>query len=1074
MSELLIQDKYLINFFTERTDGLGYQEVKANTVSEHLIIEQDLRNFLSQTDLNKENYRKLLRKYKNNEKELLEEIIKQLLGQISKASNMAIFINSNKSITFEGIKLYLFYPSGTELHGDKHFEQNIFSVVQELPYSYKHEGKALYSFRPDVTFFLNGIFIGYSELKSLYNNQSAIKHGRDKIANDYREAVIEYLKLADGNDVSRTIKKDFLKIFEKAIHITTTDLNETYILRSISTGFEDIERAIAKNDFEFKDYNEKTFDAFKAYPLRSNEITTTERFEEVFKALYAKKMIEKEILYYNFIERELYKPDGKKDKEYKEKTGRLISPRPKQKFGVDKIIDKVQEFLKHEQDDNYFVKQLKEQLKHLSEAQRNELINKRLKYLNNKNVFSLLLQYAAGFGKSNIIGWTALQLKDLKQKEEYVYDKVMLVVDRLQLRDQLDSKMHNMNVQKKMFIEASDQKSFEEALKSDVRLVVVNMQKFGAVNSIITPDVVAKLASLRIAFLIDEIHRSNSGTQHEEMVSLFDELQNSFDGNEAYLKNRKKKNLILGFTATPSDHTLARFGEFNKYAEAEKIWIPFDSYTMQEAIDDKFILNPLRGIVPVSAKMYFELPEDVAQPSIEPIVVNERQAKYSIKKKNIYENEDRIKAIAEFIVQRLVTSVYPVIGGYAKAMLAVSSIPAAIKYFQFIKSSFDEVVKNKKYDKYKNAPIHIVYSDSQGVVNPYSMNGDKNEEKTIQRFCIEKNGLIIVVDKLQTGFDEPLLHTLFLDKEISGINAIQTISRVNRTAKNKNDCKIIDFSYKNVNVNNIKKAFEHFSNVVVSDFDPLSDEKVLELHYQELKEHEVYLKNINVFKASFEDDNDVASLLSFNDSIGNFIRKEPDRAKNLKEKLNKYFYLLNLIQYVIVLEDKYSADLFVNFWYRYSNLYNTLTKGRNLGDDVKIYFDNRIGIVAPPPIPKTKEKPDGEGEDGGTGEGYKYDITKIIKKRNQEEAAIETMIEDFERKIELLFNFIIEHRNGIRLIAKIKDVGNAFSSEEIYQDFEIMYKAFIRRNREEIGEFFIAETKDIIQQLCDNFEKVVK
>jgi type I site-specific restriction endonuclease len=79
--------------------------------------------------------------------------------------------------------------------------------------------------------------------------------------------------------------------------------------------------------------------------------------------------------------------------------------------------------------------------------------------------------------------------------------------------------------------------------------------------------------------------------------------------NRAY----KKKNLIIGFTATPSDITLARFGEFNKYAEAEKIWVPFDSYTMKEAIEDGYILNPIKGIVPVSAKMYFEKPEDATE-----------------------------------------------------------------------------------------------------------------------------------------------------------------------------------------------------------------------------------------------------------------------------------------------------------------------------------------------------------------------------------------------------------------------------------------------------------------------------
>jgi type I restriction enzyme R subunit len=118
----------------------------------------------------------------------------------------------------------------------------------------------------------------------------------------------------------------------------------------------------------------------------------------------------------------------------------------------------------------------------------------------------------------------------------------MLVVDRLQLRDQLDSKMHNMNIQKAMFIEATDRKSFIDALSSDKRIVVVNLQKFGSVNTILDEAVVKNLANLRIAFfLIDEIHRSNSGAQHEEMLSVFDELQASFDNNEAYTKQHKKR-----------------------------------------------------------------------------------------------------------------------------------------------------------------------------------------------------------------------------------------------------------------------------------------------------------------------------------------------------------------------------------------------------------------------------------------------------------------------------------------------------------------------------------------------------
>ncbi|MFZ1524294.1 MAG: DEAD/DEAH box helicase family protein, partial [Saprospiraceae bacterium] len=473
-------------------------------------------------------------------------------------------------------------------------------------------GKQYFSFRPDLSFFLNGIFLGYSELKSNWTNQTADKNGRKKVAKDYLSAVQESLVLADKNDISQLIRKDFLKIFEKAIHITATDLSETFVIRNIASLFDEIKAGVVNGSYDFEQYDKKFLKDFKPYPLRNKDATKTERFEEVFKALYDKKMIEKEILYYNFIERELIKKEGSKTKEYKHNDGRLISPRPKQKFGTDKVISKIDEFLMHEDEPDYFINKLENELKAkgLGEVQIKDLINKRLKYQNNKTVYSLLLQYAAGFGKSNIIGWTALQLKDLRKDGEYVYDKVMLVVDRLQLRDQLDSKMHNMNIQKGMFIEADDRKSFIDALSSDKRIIVVNLQKFASVDNMFDPSAVKKLARLRIAFLIDEIHRSNSGTQHEEMISVFDELQSSFDNNKDYQNSQSKKNLIVGFTATPSDHTLARFGEFNKYAEAEKIWIPFDSYTMKEAIEDGYILNPIKGIVPVSSKMYFDIPEN--------------------------------------------------------------------------------------------------------------------------------------------------------------------------------------------------------------------------------------------------------------------------------------------------------------------------------------------------------------------------------------------------------------------------------------------------------------------------------
>lgn len=1090
MNELDLQDKYLVNFFCERQDGLQYKEAKSNTVSPQFFLVEDLKYFLSETSLNKDNYKKILRKF-GSEKDLLDAITNELHERIKSSANMALFINTNKTFTFEGVSLHLFYPSGSETHEDKLFNENAFSIIQELPYTFKYEGKQRFSFRPDLTFFLNGIFIGYSELKSNYTNQNAKNNGRKKVAKDYLSAVQEYLIIADKNDISQTIRKDFLKIFEKAIHITSTDINETYIIRNISNQFDEIKSIVSSGSYDFTAYENKITKDFKQYPLINKESNKTQRFEEVFKALFDKKMIEKEILYYNFIEREFVKKEGSNIKEYKHNDGRLISPRPKQKFGTDKVLSKINEFLEHENESDYFILKLERELreKGIGEEKIKALIQKRLKYQNNKNVYSLLLQYSAGFGKSNIIGWAALQLKDLRKDGEYVYDKIMIVVDRLQLRDQLDSMLHNMNIQKGMFLEAYDKKTFTTALASDKRIVIVNIQKFGTVKDILDASVIEKLSKLRIAFLIDEIHRSNDGIQSQEMLSIFDELQSSFDSDKDYSKSLHKKNLIVGFTATPSDHTLARFGEFNKYAEAEKLWIPFDSYTMKEAIEDGYILNPIKGIVPVSSKMFFELPDnelegfegdvgyEVAVPENTETGVDAEGKKYSIRKKKIYSNPERIEAISHFIVDRLVSAVYHNIRGTAKAMLATTSIPNAIKYAGYIKKYFNEVAQQKKYERFKDAPIYIVYSDSQDHQSSNSINDGINEKTVLQNFKLAKNGLIIVVDKLQTGYDEPKLHTLFLDKEIRGINAIQTISRVNRTTKYKNDCKIVDFSYKNVNVKNIKTAFEHFSNVVVSDFDPLADEGKLEIYFKELKTHSLLNSQFPNFVKYHQGNKDIQLILEMQNVFSDYIRKNEVDAKKTKSIINNYFKILNLIEFVIELDLKYSEPLFLDYLRKFNNEYNNINKPTEVIDDIEIYFDNKIGIIVPveyvvkdSKIKSPVADPDSTFDYGDN--RFKFSIVKVVEKRNEEEEAIAEMIIDFETKIKVFFEFIKADDIGKRLIAKITDDGNAFSQDEIYNDFSKLYRKYTIINKD-LGDFFKKETKDRLTQLCDDFERTL-
>ena len=189
MNELHLQDKFLIPFFRE---GLGYREVKANTVTNSLIIEEDLEEFISRTELNKRPYEQLLKKYKGDSKKLLVDLIELIQERSGSSRNMALFINKNKTITLQGIQLNLFYPGDSVIHNNDLFNANIFSVVQELPYKYSYAGKQIYSFRPDIALFVNGIYLGYSELKSNYTNQNASKNGRGKVIKDYFEAVKIY------------------------------------------------------------------------------------------------------------------------------------------------------------------------------------------------------------------------------------------------------------------------------------------------------------------------------------------------------------------------------------------------------------------------------------------------------------------------------------------------------------------------------------------------------------------------------------------------------------------------------------------------------------------------------------------------------------------------------------------------------------------------------------------------------------------------------------------------------------------------------------------------------------------
>ena len=207
---------------------------------------------------------------------------------------------------------------------------------------------------------------------------------------------------------------------------------------------------------------------------------------------------------------------------------------------------------------------------------------------------------------------------------------------------------------------------------------------------------------------------------------------------------------------------------------------------------------------------------------------------------------------------------------------------------------------------------------------------------------------MIVVDKLQTGFDEQRLHTLFLDKEIRSINAIQTISRVNRTCKYKNECHIIDLSHNNVNVKNIREAFSQFSNLVISDFDPMGLRSRLETIFKQLNLHLLFKRWFNKYKKHLTSGKaNVDFILEIENDFRRWIKDAIERkaqedkqseegelsdstcavendALQLKRQINEYLNLLSLLNGTIDIDSKMLAPDFIDFWQRYTNIYNSL------------------------------------------------------------------------------------------------------------------------------------------------------
>ena len=243
-----------------------------------------------------------------------------------------------------------------------------------------------------------------------------------------------------------------------------------------------------------------------------------------------------------------------------------------------------------------------------------EIVSKTLLHRNGQESHSILLQGAAGLGKTNVIVWLAQALADMPDPRSAaaapLFDLCILLTDRTELRQNVADEAARLRATQSIVAEAETFKDLRDGLQNGVRVVVVNIQKFPSIQRLseADPTLSKKLADNRVAFVIDEVHRSQNGILHDATLEIFDQWG-------TVRPVGAKRNLIIGLTAMPRDEILARFGEWRSPAAAgdDIRWAPYFAYTMTQAIRDRVILNPIQNVIRFEDHLVYRQVETLQQ-----------------------------------------------------------------------------------------------------------------------------------------------------------------------------------------------------------------------------------------------------------------------------------------------------------------------------------------------------------------------------------------------------------------------------------------------------------------------------
>lgn len=457
-----------------------------------------------------------------------------------------------------------------------------------------------------------------------------------------------------------------------------------------------------------------------------------------------------------------------------------------------------------------------------------------------------LIQHSAGSGKSNSIAWTAYRLASLHDEQDKpIFSSVVVVTDRTVLDAQLQETIsgfdHTIGAVETIG-ENKNSRDLRDALNNGARIIVTTLQKFPVIYQEVDSS-----AGRNFAIIVDEAHSSQTGSSAmklksaladtEQALREFAEIEGKAEDDidrtdkivQEMITHGKHKNLsFFAFTATPKSQTLEMFG--TEYEDGS--FHPYHIYSMRQAIEEGFILNVLQNYMTYStcfkiAKNTAENPELPESSATKIIKKYEKLHPYNISQK------------AQIIVETFRSTTRYKIGGKGKMMVVTDSRLAAVRYFHEIKRYVES-------QRYTDVDVLIAFSGSvQDGAEEYTESGlnvrrDGShiaENQTKAEFHDNFN-VLIVAEKYQTGFDEPLLHTMIVDKKLKSVKAVQTLSRLNRTYPGKSDTFILDFANKQ---EDILDAFQPFYQET-----SLEQEVNADLIYQtekELLDYAIYTKN---------------------------------------------------------------------------------------------------------------------------------------------------------------------------------------------------------------------------------------